>query len=459
MADENKDQQQTKTGFPDVQKHNEEAARKLADQDAAGHSTATTPEDIADTSGALDKLADAATKKKAEKVDEDVEVVPDGKKKDDAAPVVVPDPDKKDDATPAPQPTAEELAKLEAAKKADEFFKDSPKLPPNASPKSSEAFSQIKIKAAQEISAREQALEALKKEKAELEERVKNVAPPEALKELEDLRQWRAKLDVEASPKFQEFDKRVSSNREFIYSQLKKSPSISEDIINQIKKYGGPDMVDMEKVLVAVNDPATRRIIEARLSDIEMEKFNKEKAIADTKENITKYLSEQQENYKKSATAHNEATKVQFQEYTAKLPWLKESPVDPKADDAAKKSTEEHNKFIKTVQGQLDSALTDDSPEMRAILLTGMAQLLYTQRVHEATKAELAKAKKDLAEVTESLDKVKRSSVSRLRESGASPNSGSSQVKKPADQFHTRAGDALDELAKQVSEKRAAAGL
>lgn len=470
MAD---DKTPNKPGFPDVTKNNEEIARKVAEQDAAGHSTVMTAKDLEDTSSALDKLAAAHDKKVADEKaakGEEPEVVEGDKKDEGTPPAPAPDkkdegtpptPDKKDEGTPPVQPTPEEIAKqkadeeakAEAQKKADEFFKDSPKLPPGASHKSSEAFSSIKIKAAQEISAREQAIEALKKEKAELEERVKNVPAPESLKELEELRQWRAKLDVEASPRFQEFDKKVASSREFIYAQLKRSPSITPEIIEQIKKYGGPDMVNMDKILAAVEDPATKRIIESRLADIEMEKFNKEKAVNETKENITKYLDEQKQNFAKSATAHNEATKAQFTEYTSKLPWMKEVAVDEKADANAKKAAEAHNAFVKNVKGQLDTALNDDSPDMRAILLTGMAQLLYTQKVLDARTAELAATKKSLDEVNAAMEKIKKSGT-RLRETSAPPNGGAAPKPK-TDNFHSRPGDALDAIAQQVAEERA----
>jgi hypothetical protein len=279
---------------------------------------------------------------------------------------------------------------------------------------------------------------------------------PEALKELEDLRQWRAKLDVEASPKFQEFDKKVAANQEFIYAQLKKSPAITDATIEAIKKHGGPEMVNMEKIFEAVKDPAMQRLIENRLADIEQQKFEKEKAVSDTKANIGEYLKQQKESYAKSATAHNDATKTHFDEYAAKLPWFKEKPVDEKADEATKKATAEHNTFIKTVKNHMDVALSNDSADMRAILLTGMAQLLYLQRAHAGVTAELEAEKKKLTEATEKLDKIAKSGT-RLRESAAPPTPGTNVTKKDSDIFHKKAGDALDDIAKQVMDERSRA--
>jgi len=41
---------------------------------------------------------------------------------------------------------------------------------------------------------------------------------------------------------------------------------------------------------------------------------------------------------------------------------------------------------------------------MRAIMLAGMAQLFYLQKVHDGTNAKLASVEKSLAEVTEKYD-------------------------------------------------------
>jgi hypothetical protein len=71
-------------------------------------------------------------------------------------------------------------------------------------------------------------------------------------------------------------------------------------------------------------------------------------------------------------------------------------------------------------------------------------------------RTELESTKKSLAEITEKWEKVKNSSTSRLRESGA-PTGGTVTVK-PTNDFNTRPADALDSLAKQVMEQRAAAG-
>ena len=441
------------TGFPDVEKNNEEVARKLAEQ---GREELTKPEDLVSAGDALDKLV--AEKNKPEPV---VEQTPEEKAKAEA------------DAKAAEEKTAAEKAEADRIaaerdahlKKSDEYFKDSPTLPANASPKSTEAFSHVKIKAAQEISAREAKIEELNKQLAEAQEKLKNPIPPELEAELKQHREWRAKIDIDFDPKFKEFDKAIETSREFIYSQLKKSPAISDAVIAEIKKHGGPDLVVMGKLFDAIKDPTIQRLVESKIADIEMAKFNKEQAISSAKKNVEQYASERQKASEKVATQHNEITGKALENYHKQaLQWLAEKPLDPKADDATKKSVEEHNKFIKEVKASMAEALHDDSPEMRALMIAGMGQLLKIQRDYGFLKADnevkdskITALDKTVAELTEKMERFKKASTSRFHETGAPSDGKLPEVKKESDLFKP-ASQALDDAAKEIMEKRAAAG-
>lgn len=425
----------------DTEKHNEEIARKLAAQDVMGQSTVLTEASLKDSSAALDKLAAAK-----ENPEPDPTPVPDPKPIDDPA--------AKEAAEKAEKEAAERKATLE---KAEEFFKDAPKLPPNASPKSGEAFSQVKIKAAQEISARDAEIERLKKERSEFEEKLKNPVPPELEQELKDLREWRTKLDVEADPKFKEFDKSIEQAREFIYAQLEANPLMTDAIITEIKKFGGPDMVKIDKLLADLKDPMLQKLVERKIEDIETAKFNKSNAIKAAKANINQYITDRSKQLENSGTQHQTETQKHLNEYTAKFDWLKEKNIDPKLNSDEKKSVEEHNGFVKQTRQNIEAALKDDSPEMRAIMIAGMAQLLNLQRVYDATVSGWEKDKKALKEATEALDKYKNASVSRLR-TGSAPQDRQVEVKKDESKiFNTPATQAIDDIAKSIMETRARA--
>lgn len=424
----------------DPAKHNAEIAAKVAQQDISGKSTVTG--EFGEATDALDKLAAQVKPKEAPPVEPAKPAKPDVTT---AAPV--PDPEAVKKAAEEAKRSAEEL------KRADEFFKDSPKLPPNASPKSSEAFSSIKLKAAQEISAREQEIEKLKKQIEDAKKPSPEILEKE--KELEDLRLWRAKVDVEYDPKFKGHDKGIEQQREFIYAQLSKNTAFTPEIIEQIKKYGGPDMVNMSKLFELAKDPTLQRLVESKLADIEMAKYNKDQAIKAAKENISQYIKEREEAQTKAVTAHAQAVTAHLSQYLDKLEWYSERQLPKDADEATKKEIESHNEFIKTLKPQVMEAISDNTPEMKAVLVTGMAQLFKLQREVPALKTELEATKKSLAEITAKWEAVKNSSRSRLNESAA-PSGGITPPKADVD-VNTRASDALDTLAKQVMEKRAQA--
>src|SRR5688572_16848095 len=123
----------------DATANNEEVIRKQAAQDAAGRSTTLSPEDLNDSMSALDRLAEAQSKEK-EVIPEAGAVTPETKTPEEIAAAAKA-------AEEAAKKAADEAAArtAELAKADETFFKDSPKLPPNASPKSSESFNSIKL--------------------------------------------------------------------------------------------------------------------------------------------------------------------------------------------------------------------------------------------------------------------------------------------------------------------------
>lgn len=427
----------------DATAHNDEVARKLAAQDMAAPANLSKPADGASADTALDALA-----KQAEEA---------AKQKAAAAPA--PDPV----TPPAPDPAAEAAKKAaeEAQKKADEIFKDSPQLPPNASPKSSEAFASIKIKAAQDISALNEKLEAANKQLAEFQERAKNPSTKELelQKQVEDLSGRLAKLDVDIDPKFKNFDDKIKAGKDFIYDQLRQAGVVDEAVIKEIEKYGGPHKVKMEKVYEALaKDQVATDIVKSKIAELVTTQYEKDKAIQNTKANIATYQQERQKFFEDAAANHTKAATDRVNQIMGAFDWNKPVTVDAKMTAEQKAAAEATNKSLQEINSQVQEALRDDSPEMRAILIAGYAQLVNLQRVHEAAKTSLAAAEKARDEAVAKLDKIKNSSRSRLAE-GAAPADGRLPQPKPADTFNTRPGDALDQLAKQVAEQRAAAAV
>jgi hypothetical protein len=438
-------------GFPDPAAHNADVAAKLAAQDISGQSTATA--NLSDTGAALDALASQVVQPAAGDT-------PPAPKAGDTPPGDTPPAPKAGDTPPGDTPPASKAGDTPPGDTppAPDPFKDVPGLPPGARAKSAEAFEAIKARALEEITRRDQQIAEFQAKLKEAEEKAK--APsPEALakeQELESLRQWRAKLDVDFDPQFKEFDKKVEDIREFIYAQLKQSPAVTDEIIAKIKSYGGPDKIQLAKLFTAINDPAIQSLVTSKVADIAMLQYQKDQAVKGAKENLGQYLNERQQAAQQFATQHTTATNTELTNLLGALDWAKDKTPGEKATDAEKAEAADHNKFVAKVREQLNAALQDDSPRMRAIQLVGMAQLFNLQRTHEATKAKLATVEKQLSEVTAKWEKVRNASVTRLERSGAS--TGAVAAPKPVNQFTTSAAEALDGIARQVMEERAAKG-
>jgi hypothetical protein len=440
--------QETKTP-PNAAAANADIANQLAEQDINGHSTA--PDPAGDAGTALDALAKQVTEA------HEAATGPTGPAEPPlvtaAAGATGPTGPAESGATgPTAGATGPDENQLS---KAQDIFKDSPSLPTGASPKSSEAFAAVKLRAAQEIAAREAQLEKIREELKAAKEAAGQPSPEQQAKEkeLEEHRAWRAKIDVEFDPKFKEFDKTVESSREFIYAQLRKSPVVTEEVIAQIKKFGGPDATNMTELFKAMGDPTVQRVIESKISDILMQKYAKEQAMTAAKTNLSDYLQQRETEAKGLATSHVTHTKAALDTMLQKLAWFAEKKIEAGAPEADRKQAESHNQFVSELKGQLDAALADDSPQMRAILLTGMAQLFHTQRAQEGLKAELASTKAELETVKAKWNKIVNSSRSRLSESGAA-SGGNPPPPPKSNQFTTPAADALDAIAKQVMEER-----
>ncbi len=432
--------------------HNAEIAAKLAAQDAMGHSSA--PQFSSDADSALDKLA---------------ALVPDPAKPVEPAAPAPPDPNdaeavkKAEEAAAAAVKVAEEAAAQKAAddealKRADEaLFKGAPQLAPNASQKSADAFRDIKIRAVRELAALQT---KLAEAEAKLAELAKQTGQPtkeqlEMAEKLKDHEKWRAKLDVEADPRYKEFDSTIKNAQDFIYAQLKQHSAVTDAVIVEIKKYGGPEKVKLDKIFTAIGDEQTITLVKAKLADIAVANYNKNQAIESAKQNIDQYIQEKSTETAKQTEIYQGETRKELDGLMNALDWTKPRKVEANATAEDKKAAETHNAFVEQTKAQLEEGIKNDNPKLRATLLTGIAQLFNLQRVHESLKNSYAAAEKELKELRDWKDRVKKAGTSRLQESNA-PTSGPLPAAKPANQFTTPAVDALDVLAKQVTQERAA---
>lgn len=433
----------------DATEHNKAVADKLAAQDVAANLLA---KDVQPAADALDQLAEAHEKAAKEK------------EEGGGAPEVTPNAP----VTPAPEVTPTETPEQKAArekaeaeakaneefkKKADEIFKDSPSLAPNAAPKSHEAFTAVKVKAARDIAELTTRLETIAKENEELK---KNTGKPTAefeaqAKEIQTLREKLAKFDVEVDPKFQTYDASINKARDFIYEQFRRMPNVNEETIEAIKKLGGPEKLDLEKFFEGVKDPTTKRLVEAKVAEILTTDYDKQQAIKQTKNNIGEYLKERAGATQAQQETHYKAVSTELDQSLGKLDWLK--PKEVTGTDAEKAAATEHNTFIESIKADISGALKDESPQLRAALLVGYAQFRNVSRLYAGLKAQSETDAKTIKDLTEKYEKLKRAGTSRLRESSA-PAGGNPAATQKKDLFHAKAADSLDAIAQQVSDER-----
>lgn len=395
----------------------------------------TLPKTDPETASELDKLLLEATGGEGEEITQDAppedkkeELKPEDKKED-----VVPA-DKKEDVAPS-QPEPDELDKVD--------------LPANPKPKTGEAFSEVKRVAREKISLLVTKTKELEVKVAELESKTKDGGlTPELKSELEELRGFRAKLDVEADPAFKNFDDKVAEVSETIYSKLLEGGATAP-VVAKIKEMGGINAIDWEPILEKL--PAQRRrFIESKLVEVEDLGERKAKAISEAKENADKYLAERQQQSAKQKEISTQKALAYGEKLLAETEWMKPKPIPSGATPEQKAVIEDYNKFLKDASVAVSEAAKDDSPEMRAALGLGVAELMKVRRdaaeYKTTSDAQIKQLTADLKETKDLLEKIKKGSTQRLRNTSASDQTAPSKGK----EIMENASEAIDRLAREA---------
>jgi hypothetical protein len=439
---------------------NAKVAAQVAGQDNLA-SSKVDPEAVTDTKSALDDLL---RKKQAEDAEEPARRVAKGTAGE--SPAEQPDPNAVEEAEKAAkEAAAQDASKIADQKLAEDIFKDAPQLPAGASAKSHEAFAHIKVQAAKDVSAARKEADDLKKLVADLEAKSNAPLPEDIQKRLDEADLFRAKLDIEADPHFKANTKKIASAQDFIYAQLKKSPVVTDAMVEKIKALGGPENADLSRLFEQIKDPVVQRLVDAKVSEIETIKYEQDKARETAKANVSEYIRERQEAFSKGAVAHNTHTKQFYAEITKNQAWANVKPVPPNATAEEQASIKAHNALVESTSKEITSALNDDSPQMRAILLMGMGELFHVQNQLKGSQAivatkdtVLAEKDKAIADLNATIARLKNSGATRIREGGAPQAGGVPKPSTTADSLSLSTRDALNMHAKQVMEARAAAG-
>lgn len=419
----------------------ESALDNLFSSETGGQIPPKNPEEEFEASEVTRKKNEAEAKAKAEAEAEDAEAEAKAKAKlpaDDEAKAKV---------------EAEEVAaakvKLDAeALEAAKDDLDKVELPAYTKPKTVSAFDTVKKLAREKLLALTKELETSQTKAKELEEKGNGKLDPALEKELKELRAFRSSVDVEADPVFLTYDVKTKENLDSIYVKLAELKTPAE-AIEKIKELGGPENVDWDSVKMA---SPLRRFIESKLAN-NMELADQKKAALEAaKKNATEYLKTRRAEFEKTTGDESKVVEGEISALAKDFPWMSAKQVRAMASESEAKETEAHNKIATDIREMMTEAASDSSPRMRALLAIGTAQFVNLRAEHARQKQshelEMSKLKKELDESKSLIEKIKKSSTNRLRESPAI--SGKKEPGQMKTEFNEPTMDAIDRHLKEL---------
>lgn len=296
-------------------------------------------------------------------------------------------------ATPEPEKVETPAVVVAPAEESDPL--DSVKLGAHARPATTEAFTKVKELARQEIRKLREELETVRKAPP-------TTGPDEATqKELEELRNFRESLALEADPTFVErFDKRVATIDDKIYAKLKEAGASDADI-TKIKELGGVEKLDLDKL---APDPRLRRFIETKLVEKDELQEQRKEALAKGSETRKQFLEERRKTAEAEGKQQLQERTSEFKRLSSTLDPFKPIPVPKDATPEERKNIEEANTFVTNKLKEVEQLVTGDlSAKRQAELAAGyaLAHVFLMERDGLSKKTE--SLTKQLAEAQEKI--------------------------------------------------------
>ena len=361
---------------------------------------------------------------------------------------------------PEPKPAAEESAEapLSRTPKVEETVEEDPaikalnevKLRADASQKTKDTFANLKEISAARIKEKNDEIARLRLEqqkaieearKAALEEAKKQANLPEDVqKELEELRQLRARVDVESDPAFkQQFDTKRDANYEDIFKELAQY-GLKESELKVLRKIGESEKIENITEMAAKLPPASRLKIEAKLFENLNLSDAREKALADARGKAQQIWQEREGQTKaqqEQAKAERERAIASFRENEV----FKKLEVPANTPPEQRKRIEATNQQREKLRALYEEVVNDETPLAKAEAAFGLVLAHQFKAELDTTKAELAAAKKELEGIK------KRSGIA---DKGRLVNVPSDSASRKVNPFEVDAGESLDAMAKSL---------
>jgi hypothetical protein len=351
-------------------------------------------------------------------------------------------------AEPDPKP---EEASDPMLDKARELFEDV-KLPEGAKPKSSEAFSLVKERASAEVakafSENAKLREELDSLKAQVEKPVE--VDPKLLSEVEELRKFRAAVDIETHPEVTKFNEQKANIERNLYEGFA-AAGTSKDVLDDIRKYGGFSEVDLSRLIASLPDSVHKTGAVAKLAELGFVDRDRKEKLESLKSEADKIVSKRKAEYEAEFATLNERINRRVESEKQQIPWLHEKPVPPTATPEDKLKIEAHNAKAVRASKELEQIVKETSDEAR---VAGAFALVYVGLLQDQIAAE-QKVFKDRTEASTKRITELETQLASIRQSSrrlpSAIDTGAAPAAAPAIKLDVTDGQALDLIAKRFA--------
>jgi hypothetical protein len=261
-----------------------------------------------------------------------------------------------------------------------------------------------------------QEAEVLRQKLAEAEARPTQTPP-----DYEELRKFRAVFDIKNDPDFKsKYVEPLNNAAESIYGILKKHGA-SDEVIDNIKKAGGPDKVSDEwwqKNAINKLPFQDSERLKRGLLDIYDLKDKQQSEIENAAQNAEKILEERKNASVESYRRDTEQITNHLQEITKEIPWARYQEIPQGATEEQVQAAQKHNQMVAQLEQKFNAALWPTDAVSRANIAASavLSDVLAGQlRQDQARMAQMAEQLKKLTEENSKLkgaSKVPRQNVS-----------------------------------------------
>ncbi len=277
---------------------------------------------------------------------------------------------------------------------------DDIQLPPHARASTASQFEKLRSLSRETIQKLEQQIREAKSTPPKVE------VPKDIQQQLEELKAFREKAAAAGDPVFEEkFGVPLKAADEAIYERLRKEGATEENIEN-IRKLGGIEKVDVDGLYRQISSGA-RRFIDAQILAKEQITEQRRKAEANANQFLTQVAQEKQAEAKQREAEVLKFVQDRVSGSMDRLPQfqLKEPP--PGADPNTVKQLEAYNSFVREIRTDAVKLAQSSRPEDRADMALAAASAVYYKVTTDGLRKTVSALQSDLVSLRKQLSDIK----------------------------------------------------